>query len=88
MYFILYDDGSIESFEKMGAAARSVIAKLDLNLSESDDPVRIANDGLKGRGVIINLSNALGRIANSKDGEAQELARSMRAAIDMMYQKK
>lgn len=88
MYFILFDDGSIESFEKMGAAARAVISRFGLSISSTDDPVRIANEAMKGKGIIVNLSTALDKIAKSRDGDAQILAKRMKVAIDFMYENK
>lgn len=86
MYFIIDSlDQSVVAAKSMGNAARAVLDKLDITLPPQTDPVKLAVSSMGDRLAILNLSAALDSISESDDQAAQELAGSMRDAVDRLF---
>jgi len=86
MYFNVDSaDRTITAHKSLGDAARTVLKKLNVELADNADPVKLAKEAAGDRLVMLNASGAFDAIAHSDDRAAQELAADFKTALDKLY---
>ena len=85
-FFVDAATNEIDAFQKLSVAAKTALKVLEVDCPAGADPVKLANEKLGERGVLLNVSGAFEAISESDDRAAQELALKFKEALDKYYE--